>query len=513
MSKVIFVFLGSLVLFGHPAFSQTAGAGHVASIEAKVQRIKANQLTISQYKNQLNEISQAWRAKEAKLKTEIDELYKERDDIIADMKVGAKCSQCGKYKSQFEAEGASFQEHLGKVKGYAVPATTSELEATRRKYTEAIALKKVQLQNMGSGDKAMLNKQKDISDLEKSNEKLCTEITNHSNDYQMVVFDEAKQKHQIWTDDLIGYISNLLIAQDKVSIYKNRMNIYNASWTQKVKNSKDEVISEAKAEQNAIINNIEQNKQKISDEKIKQEEYLAEAQTRLNVAKSRKAEVSTALNGLSSADTLRPGYIAVQSKLTFEINAIEKDMLASNLTTKSFIAGVETKNATLKSKILQINSNITQKQTIRISEARKLIDKLKQTAATATITATKDVFSAQSAYTQRVAFCKGLQSVYSDLVVKESNRILSASQAVGCSVYNDIRGQVALNWNQVFSCVNALTTLAKPYSTNAFNSYCPGKSAPTYLSAYKSFLSGLSPEDKDAVRLTSNAAFFELVNN
>jgi hypothetical protein len=90
--------------------------------------------------------------------------------------------------------------------------------------------------------------------------------------------------------------------------------------------------------------------------------------------------------------------------------------------------------------------------------------------------------------------------------------MLTASQKVSCSIYNEIRGKVSSDWNQVIGCVQNVAASAKPYGTNVFNSYCETTfSDGSMLSGYKSFLRGLSPEDEAAVKATSNATWFELL--
>ena len=158
------------------AFAQTAGIGEVVAIEYKAKRIEDNNASIRRYKAEIADGETLWHAKIEKLQGELAALYKEQTDLINDMKVGAKCSLCGKYKSQFEKEGVDFQKHLGEVKGYAVPATTEELEATRKRFTEKIAYKKVQIKNAEAGDAAVSTKQNKITDLAKENSSLCTEI-------------------------------------------------------------------------------------------------------------------------------------------------------------------------------------------------------------------------------------------------------------------------------------------------------------------------------------------------
>jgi hypothetical protein len=54
--------------------------------------------------------------------------------------------------------------------------------------------------------------------------------------------------------------------------------------------------------------------------------------------------------------------------------------------------------------------------------------------------------------------------------------------------------------------------MAKSSSSVVFNSYCPGKTEGSYMSEYKSFLNSLSNEDKEAVRLISNATWFDLIS-
>src|SRR5689334_19843867 len=102
----------AIVFFNDYLFSQTAGIGEVNAVESKAQLIEKNKNTIAQYTAELGPLQDSLNNKIQRLKDELAALIKERDNIIADMKVGAKCSQCGKYKSQFEKEGKSFEQHL-----------------------------------------------------------------------------------------------------------------------------------------------------------------------------------------------------------------------------------------------------------------------------------------------------------------------------------------------------------------------------------------------------------------
>ncbi|MCR6722653.1 MAG: hypothetical protein NVV59_20685 [Chitinophagaceae bacterium] len=82
--------------------AQTVGIGEVQKIEALSKEYVRNEAEIAR----LKEVVRAERAKTdvepAKIRKEIAALEKERDNIIADMKVGARCSQCNEWKSNFE---------------------------------------------------------------------------------------------------------------------------------------------------------------------------------------------------------------------------------------------------------------------------------------------------------------------------------------------------------------------------------------------------------------------------
>ncbi|HEX8576295.1 MAG TPA: hypothetical protein VF677_08380, partial [Flavobacterium sp.] len=194
MKNLLYIYLVIGIFTSLNSSAQTSGIGHITSIELKVATYESNQAKIVQNKAELANLEILWKNKIQKLKDELSAFYKERDNLIADMKVGAKCSQCGKYKSEFEKEGKSFQQHLGEVKGYAIPATTTELETTRKTFAEKIAIRKVQIQNLEKGDNALNKKQSDINTLENENEKLCKEITQYSKNYETTVLAEAKAK-------------------------------------------------------------------------------------------------------------------------------------------------------------------------------------------------------------------------------------------------------------------------------------------------------------------------------
>jgi hypothetical protein len=488
---------------------QTVGIGEVTSIESKVLSYQSNKIKIAQYKEELLSLEALWRDKIAKQKDELAAIYKERDDLIADMKVGAKCSQCSKYKSEFEKEGKSFEQHLGEVKGYAVPATTDELEATRKKFTEKIALKKVQIQNLEKGDNAVNKKQNEISNLETANEKLCNEITNHSKEYENKVFAEAKTKHDYWLSDLMSLASNILIADDKITIYKARLIRYDQEFKKESEVIRELVKkenSETQDKKNALI---ESNLQQIKEIEIARTNYLTPLESDLTELKKRKYDLEKELIRLVPSDSSTKQLTASLNNLISQINSLDKKIEDYNTNVKSIILSLENECGKLKDEVFQLSVDLPKQQDIEISKIKPIYDNKKLEANKSLTKATNELVDARNLYSQKAKFYKEQNQLYLELVVSENDRMVLGGQKINCPIWNEVRFQITTNWNQAFPCVNALTTMAKPYSSNVFNSYCPGKSVASHLSAYKSFLVSLDEDDINAVKENSNISWFE----
>jgi hypothetical protein len=493
------------------ASAQTAGIGEVTSIESKSLTFENNKIKIAQYKAELLSLEALQRDKVQKLKDELSALYKERDDLIADMKVGAKCSQCGKYKSEFEKENKSFEQHLGEVKGYAIPATTAELEATRKMFTEKTALKKVQIQNLEKGDNAVNKKLSDINNLEKANENFCKEITNHSKNYETKVFSEAEAKHDNWVNELMAYATNILIADDKITIYKARIIQYEQEFQKESEAIKVQVKKENLDAQNEKNAKKVTNQQRIKEIQNEQAIYIAPLENNLNELKAQKIETEKELMRLTLSDSIKAPLKVSLNQLIVHITTLEKSILDYSTNVKSKITTLESENKKLTDDIFQLNANLSKQQAQEIAKRKPVYDQKKLEASQSVTKSTAELANARKLYTEKAAFYKTQNQLYADLVISESNRMVIAGQKISCPIWNEARFKVIGNWNKVFPCVNTLTTMAKPYSYNVFNSYCPGKSAASYMASYKSFLIGLNDADKEAVKGNSNVSWFELI--
>jgi DNA repair exonuclease SbcCD ATPase subunit len=493
------------------AFSQTAGIGEVLSIESKVASYESNKSKIEQYKSELAQLEGEWQKKIQKLRDELAALYKERDDLIADMKVGARCSQCKEWKSEFEKRGVNFAQHLGEVKGYAIPATTSELEATRKSFTERIALKKVQIQNMEKGDKSLLQKQAAIDELIKANEEICKAITAHSKSYERVVFSEAKNKHEQWMNALMTYAINILIADDKITIYKARVVRYEKEYQEESLKVKERIKKEVEERQKAKTASIATNEAKIKELLAEQENALNPQEIKLGELKQQVYEVESGLRKTTTPDSLKGGLNADRKQLLERIAILEQSIKDYKEKVQSRITQLNNDSKRLKDEIFQLSVELPKLQAQEVAKLKPVYDKKKADANQAGVQATTELANARKAYSDKASYYKQENQLYIDRVIMESNRMFTAGQKISCPVWNEVRGMVMTNWNQVFPCVNSLTTMAKPYSTHVFNSYCQGKSASSYMASYKSFLSGLSEDDQQAVKGNSNSGWFELM--
>lgn len=75
----------------------------------------------------------------SKLLDEQAALIAEKDKALQELRLGYYCSQCGRPASQIQREESeTFQQHLGRVQGRAIPATQEQLDKKAREYDQKI---------------------------------------------------------------------------------------------------------------------------------------------------------------------------------------------------------------------------------------------------------------------------------------------------------------------------------------------------------------------------------------
>ena len=420
--------------------AQTSGSGEVSAIETKASLFESNLKKIAEKKALLPELEAKWRAKIEKVSNELAALAKERDNLIADMKVGARCSQCGKWKSEFEKEGVSFEKHLGDVKGYAVPATTPELEAIRKKYSEKIAILKVQLNRLEKGDDAVLANKKERDQLSEQNNSLCEQITQHSKNYDILVLKEAKQLHEKLSEKIAGNASDYLISNETVNILNNR-----------------------------VLKN--QNEFKLQSENIKK--FLTTENN--DLIETKNTEIK---NNEAKITELQAIKDTLSITKTFDIATIEAQ-----------IGKLKNSNQNISKENFDLTAGLSPKILKKIAETKTDFEKDSNIIKERLQKEKNNSLDAKKNFDEEIITSNKLNSSFLSLISEEQNRMLIAGKTNSCPIYKETLGKVATNWNQILPCLKNLILSDQIYAS------CATLDIKSYLGKYMSFLSGLDEED------------------
>lgn len=442
--KPIFAILFSLYGFFLYRQSQTTGASYVASIESKALAYEKNKEKIAKLKLELPGLEQQWKQKMKTIADKIATLTKERDALIADMKVGARCSECKRWKTELEKQGINFQQHLGEVKGYAIPASTPELESVRKEYTEKIAIQKVQLQRLQNGDDEVKANMSETERLAKANEALCGEITKLSKDYETTVLQEARKKQEGFAQKLVDLGGDFLISNDWVAIHRDRI----------VRKQKDF---------------------QTQSEKIKQQ-----LETENKAFKEQKSNEIIANNKL----------IAGKQSQKDSISNAGKDNVGDTIgNLDNEIVGLKSKNQSLALEISYSDQGLPKKMRDKILEITPILDKNISDINNSTEKARNNATIAKKKFDEEVVVCSKLNNAFVATITEETNRMVLAGQRIGCPVWNATSVEVASNWNQLLPCIRNVVSSAQ------INPYCSKWNLKNYLGKYLGFLASLDKED------------------
>lgn len=483
--------------------AQTTGIGEVQKIEALSKEFIRNETEIAT----LKDIVRAERAKTdegpAKIRKEIAALEKERDNIIADMKVGARCSQCNEWKSNFEKKGINFQQHLGEVKGYAIPATTSELEATRTSYREKIALKKVQLKKLEDKLNQPLPQELKIRDLTNRNAAICGEMRAASTRYDQNVFESTKSKHESWGNAMMSKITEWLIQEDKAAIAaQKKIRLQKEQQEKEVELKKqlaeqlDREIKRYESQLKSIDGNIDE---------IQMHWELVEAQMKTKRTEA-IAEQDLAKN---RRDTSKTDSIRQILEKEFQLKEqIVKDLDAAFRKQREVHDARLSTEKVNRQKIVDYLSKLRVIGPTREKEAlvklKTKYDALQKAASDEEAAARSRQKLASEQYTASVKTHDQLQHDFRKIIEAEEVRIRNAGAPINCSVGASASGKANSNWSSVVSCVNNVKTYAKKTASHVFNSYCNTFNVKNALQQYRGFLAGLSAEDREIVKEISN---------
>lgn len=479
----------------------TAGIWEVTRIEAKAKKIVESKEALEKLKGEI--------AKPSKLNQELANLYKERDDLLRDLKGGFYCSKCGKAKSEFEKAGEDFEKHLGEVKGVAVPASTARLEEVRESYKSKIAYKKVQIQNYEKQYSALLDKKNaDIARLESEISHLCEEITALSKTYERKVADEINGMHKGWVRDLMDHASRILIPEDQIVIYQARIAAYRKEFEIQSLEVREEVKRQNEQEQEAKNSKIAQNQQEMQALEERYKEAVAPLETKLSEITRQIDHVNAELRKADLTDAARTSLTEERSRLIEQAAAVEKSIAENKDVYEAKDALLRSDIRRLQAELAELVAGLFRRQEAEVAKLSAALQQKTNDSNEVIESARAALGSANTAYRERVEYYTGINSKYHDVVSTESDRMMLAGKEIDCPIWNGARGEVARNWHDIVMCVNTIPAMAKPSSTHVFGSYCPSVASSDNLTIYINFLSGLNDADKQAVKSNSNVGWF-----
>jgi hypothetical protein len=491
------------------ATQSTSGIADVIEIERLATSKKGLEDALRYRKKELADAQAALATKAQKIRDEINQLMKQRDDLIKDLKGGFYCSKCQTAKSEFERRGQSFEKHLTDVQARAEEAPTDRLEKVREDYSQKIAYKRVQLKRLEENDPDVKAKKAAVEAAEKKLKEVCDQMTRRSQSYGKTLQGETKSKHSMWVKELLSYASDIYIAEDRVSIAQGRRTAELKDFEKISQQARDDAEKANLAEREKRQSRITVIDAEIPRMEAALRERLAPLEEQRNAANTRIAEIDALLRTPGPKAEERRALTAERARLVAQNAQIARTITAETAASNKAVR-------TLQAEEMRLRGEISRLTTTLITEQNAAVEKLRpaHTARLATIdkqiaAATTAVPAARTAYKTKEAFYSGENKAFYDLVSAESNRTVIAGRDSSCPIANEARQFVASNWNKLLPCVSGATTRAKPYSTNVFGSYCPAEVTPSALAKYKSFLRSLAPGDLDVIKANSNVGWYE----
>lgn len=503
------LFLIIILLFSVLGYPQTIGEPIAGSIESKVRTYQNNQDKIKTIEAELPLLLEKLQAKKRVLEEELNALYKERDALIADMKVGARCSQCGGWKSEFEKRGENFEKHLGDVKGYAIPATTGELEAIRKEYAEKAAIKKVQIQNLEKNDRTYAQKQAELKKLKDANDKICDELRDLSNQYQTKVIKEGKAKIDDWAAMLMNIGSDILINHDKIALEEHKIKFYENQL-----GVKTDSINKRK------INRTKEFNQQFDKKEITRNQEIQSIENKISDEEQTKNQVIEQLNNTKQGienDLLKLDLdIATQAGLEDNLSRVKADIL----TKTTFF---DDKMATLTTNIKRLKDDIAKSHTEKPNELKQIEDyhnrmiaetkeeyaaKIKQS--NQRITSLRNAMeSDQKLYQAQLTKFKNSKEEYRRFIDDETFRMVSSAKPIACFIGNSASQDTQAYWNKVTDCISKTVASSKDITSGVFNSYCSEIPKEKSFIKYANYFKSLSASERDVVKSVSNKFWFD----
>jgi len=498
---------GALVFLASTAGAQAAstrGIGEVTAAEELARQVEANRASIERQRMELAALEAQQADALRRLNVELAELVRTRDAQILDLQRGYICTECHRTKTEIEAGGENFAEHIRRVGGRAVPAPTERIEAVRRDFTQRIALKRVQIQNFQNNSPAA-RKRAAIAALEATTAGLCQRLLGHAGGHEGAVRAEVGPMHLGWAQELMAMVSSILIARDRVSISEARKVRYETEFQAESRQVREAVRVRNEEEMSQRRSRGAQARAALLALAPASDETLQALAASLADARRRGEELARRLAAPGLSDAERDRLRGEQVQAAAEITRLQTAVGAREGAVEARAVALRDEIALLDREVQWLFLSLSSRQDSAVAPLRAAADRRKAEADRVMSSARTAATTNETVFRSRLEAYRSRNGVYAGLAAAEANRIRAACERAGCGGrYSNAAGIAASSWNSLQPCVSG-HLMSKPRTGNVFNAYCTDELDTTrYLSAYTSFLASLEPADLQAVRNTTN---------
>ncbi|MCC2545536.1 hypothetical protein LJY25_03700 [Hymenobacter sp. BT175] len=522
------------------AHAQTAGSGHLASIEAKVNAIDANDKEVASLNRKRMESYEAEADKLKKLQNELRELeerkaanagavQKRLDDLLhriehdqswknrrASAQSGWKernpglCSAggpppiCPADHWQRISVSTAMAEYE-RFKNEVINGIKDELD----KFDSGIERKKAEIATFQSSENEFellrAKCDQDMTRLASSSDDLRAEIVALSKAYKESVVDQAKSMQSVWIGHLMQIIAEKHYIEDRIDIYNVKLADLKADEEKAVAESKEKTARQNEADIRAVD-------QKIAAHTTSLPLLQQELSRRLA---SWQQALST--HGQSLADVERLLAKAVEPELT-RLKA-QKAELQSRIATVRNESNQATEDHKRRSDAL--TGEIRQLQDQRWKLVSQLAERQEQALKTIrNVFATRrtlltDALAARRAslqvqgdlLIQKKAEYRSKFLTYAGKVDQERQRLVAACSKSGASCFGiDTHSTIVMNWNKTLGCVDQMENTRSQSAV-----YGCQEEGGEYKSYYKNNLSGLSDADRSALSRRVSKTKYDMI--
>jgi len=489
-------------------YCQTSGAGYISTIEAKAKQADQNDNKIGELNRQHLETYNLESQKLAQLKADLSALIKEKDDVIAEYRLGQFCTGCNTPRSQFKSS-ESFPHPGQSVR----PATPQEIAAKEKQYDDKISRKQEELKQFEFNENEFTRKRADIdkmiNSLKEISEKLREEIVQLSKEYKEVVVKSAKSLQAVFLAELMRIVAEKHFIEDRLNIITVKISDLNTEETKALNENAEKVQKQNEEDKQKFSNQIEGNKLKLQQLLQKQLSRVDPLKLEDDNLEQQLFNINKQLQNGSKLTADEVKKLEVEKTTIEDRIALIKKSIASYESDYTISKQqIENENKLLEDKKWNLTINLSKRQ-LEASESlkrafslrRKILEEAKTARQTNLQNTGELLLSKKTA--ARNKFME-----YANFADNERVRLIRACQKAGCSCYGiDTHGTIVGNWNKAEGCVAEMESAH--FTTDPI--YGCVEETSIYRQHYTSFINGLSDADIQALQKQSDKIRYDLL--